>query len=214
MTAWENMLLAAVLLTGFAAVGSSRLATGIRALGAQGVLVGVLPLVHSVAGWNPRMVGFGAVVATTKGVLFPWLLSRAIRASQTRRETEPVVGYGASLALAAVLLPAAFWLADRAPLAVSQAGALMAPTAFTLMGMGLFLMVARRTAVSQVLGYLMLENGIHTFGLTVFTHLPLLVELGVLMDAFVAVFAMGIAIDHINREFDHMDTTRLTSLKG
>lgn len=79
---------------------------------------------------------------------------------------------------------------------------------------GLFLVIARRTAVNQVLGYLVLENGIYAFSLAMVRDVPFLVEIGVLMDMFVAVFVMGIAIYRINSEFDHIDSDRLTKLRG
>jgi len=72
--------------------------------------------------------------------------------------------------------------------------------------------VSRVKAVSQVLGYLMLEIGIAVFGTAALPEQPLLVELGVLLDAFVAVFVMGIMIFHISREFDHIDTDDLDEL--
>jgi len=68
--------------------------------------------------------------------------------------------------------------------------------------------------LTQVLGYLVLENGIYVFGASIATIQPVLVELGILLDAFVAVFVMGIAIYHINREFEHTDVDRLNRLKG
>jgi hydrogenase-4 component E len=68
--------------------------------------------------------------------------------------------------------------------------------------------------MNQVIGYLVLENGIYTFGLAIVRDIPVLIELGVLMDMFVAVFVMGIAIYRINREFDHIDSDRLNTLKG
>ena len=73
--------------------------------------------------------------------------------------------------------------------------------------------VGRRKAVMQALGYLAMENGIYAFGLAFAVEEPLLVEMGVLLDVFVAVFVMGIAIHHISREFDHIDTDRLSALK-
>ena len=79
---------------------------------------------------------------------------------------------------------------------------------------GLFLIIGRRKALMQVIGYLVLENGIFVFGVITVVEAPLLVELGVLLDAFVAVFVMGIAIFHINREFGSMDVDRLTALRG
>jgi hydrogenase-4 component E len=60
---------------------------------------------------------------------------------------------------------------------------------------------------------LMMENGICAFGLAFAVEQPFLVEMGVLLDVFVAVFVMGIAIHHIGREFDHIDTDRLSALK-
>ena len=73
--------------------------------------------------------------------------------------------------------------------------------------------VSRRKAIMQTLGYLAMENGIYAFGLAFAVEEPLLVEMGVLLDVFVAVFVMGIAIHHISREFDHIDTDRLSALK-
>ena len=78
---------------------------------------------------------------------------------------------------------------------------------------GLFLIVSRKTALMQVVGYLVLENGIYIFGMALAQEEPLLVEMGILLDVFVAVFVMGIAIFHISREFDHIDVDQLTSLK-
>jgi hydrogenase-4 component E len=78
---------------------------------------------------------------------------------------------------------------------------------------GLLLIVGRKTALLQVIGYLALENGIYAFGVAVVQEAPLLVEMGVLQDMFVAVFVMGIIIFHISREFDHIETDRLAALK-
>lgn len=90
---------------------------------------------------------------------------------------------------------------------------LLIPVAFFTILVGLFGIVTRRKAVSQVLGYLVLENGIFAFGAVALRKAQLLVEMGILLDVFVAVFVMGIAIFRINREFDHIDADRLASLK-
>jgi len=78
---------------------------------------------------------------------------------------------------------------------------------------GFFLIMSRRIAISQVLGYLVLENGVFVFGMALVPEQPYLVELGILLDIFVGVFVMGIIIFHINREFDHIDVHRLADLK-
>lgn len=81
-----------------------------------------------------------------------------------------------------------------------------------MMLVGFFLIVSRRIALSQVLGYLVLENGIYILGVALVHEQPFLVELGVLLDVFVGVFVMGIMMFHINREFDHIDVHRLAKL--
>jgi hydrogenase-4 component E len=73
-------------------------------------------------------------------------------------------------------------------------------------------LTSRRKAVTQVVGYVMLENGIYLFGLTQAEKVPFLLELGVLLDVFVGVFIMGIVVFHINREFESLDSARLTEL--
>jgi hydrogenase-4 component E len=87
------------------------------------------------------------------------------------------------------------------------------PVAFFTILVGLFGIVARRKAVTQVLGYLVLENGIFAFGAVALRKAQFLVEMGILLDVFVAVFVMGIAIFRINHEFDHIDADRLAQLK-
>ena len=99
------------------------------------------------------------------------------------------------------------------PVPGATISSLVVPVAMFAILAGLFLSISRKKAVNQVLGFLVLENGVYTFGVGLIQHTSLLVELGVLLDVFVAVFVMGIIIFHISREFDHIDTDALTSLK-
>ena len=128
-------------------------------------------------------------------------------------EDEPFVGFTTSLLLGLGLLGAALHVAWRLPLPDAGDTTLLVPVALFTMMVGLLLIVGRRKAVMQTLGYLAMENGIYAFGLAFAIEEPLLVEMGVLLDVFVAVFVMGIAIHHISREFDHIDTDRLSALK-
>ncbi len=90
---------------------------------------------------------------------------------------------------------------------------LLVPSALATILLSLVVLVSRTKALTQVLGYLMLENGIFTFGLVLLHDMPFLIELGVLLDLFVGVFVMGIVVYHINQEFDHIDSYHLTTLK-
>ncbi len=214
MTPWADAILVLIVLSSFLLLGSSRLAAGIRVGAGQGVLVGLLPLVAT----GPRMrleAGAMAVaIVLLKGWVFPRLLLRALREAETTREAQPLIGHGTSLFAGVAMLWVATALALRVPRTSPYAPDLLVPVALSLLMTGVFLMVARRTAVSQVIGYLVLENGIYALGLALVGGVPVLIELGALMDLFVGVFAMGIAIFRINRAFDHIDADRLTALRG
>lgn len=212
MSAWTDIFLVALILTTFWLLGSSRLASCIRICAIQGVATGLLGVVGG--GLSIRVAAISLAVIVLKGLAFPWLLSRALRESNTSHEVQPFVGYVASLLVGMLVLGLAFWADSRLPSLAPLASPLVVPVAFALLIAGLFLIVARKTAVNQVIGYLVMENGIYTFGFGVVREIPVLVELGVLMDVFVAVFVMGIAIYRINRTFDHIDSDQLTLLKG
>lgn len=209
-----DLILILVVLTNLKLLASSRLGACIRTAAAQGMLLGLLPLLVHPHTAPARVVGLALGSAALKGVVFPWLLFRALREAEVTREVEPYVGYVTSILAGILALAASFWLGGRLALSTLAASPLLAPTALFSILAGLFLIVGRKRAVNQVLGFLVLENGIYTFGVGVIAGIPFLVELGVLLDAFVAVFVMGIAVYHINREFDHIDADRLDRLKG
>jgi hydrogenase-4 component E len=87
------------------------------------------------------------------------------------------------------------------------------PVALSTVIIGLIVLTTRNKALTQVVGYLILENGIYVFGLSQAERVPFLVEVGVLLDVFAGVFIMGIVVFHINREFDSLDSARLTELR-
>jgi hydrogenase-4 component E len=207
-----DAILVGIILTGFVLLGSSRFGSCVRVVALQGVLLGALTIAARENDASLRAPLLALASTGVKGVAFPWLLSRALRDAEVRREVEPLVGYGPSVLVGMLGLVAALWLASRLP-PPAAIPSLVLPVALFTMLAGLFLIVSRRQALMQVLGYLVMENGIYTFGVGFVQGTPMLVELGVLLDVFVAVFVMGIAIFHINREFDHIDTDRLRTLK-
>lgn len=213
MTVWVDALLVFLALTSMVLLGSSRLVRCIRIVAFQGVLLAALTLAAHVDAITLRVVILATAIFALKGAVFPWLLSRVLQEADVRREIEPLVSYITSLLAGAGGLAVSFWLSSRLPLPTLPISALVLPVALFTTMVGLFLIVSRRTALTQVLAYLVLENGIYAFGVGLVEGTPILVELGVLLDVFVAVFVMGIAIFHINREFDHIDARQLAALR-
>lgn len=213
MNLLTDSILVLLILASFLLLSSSRLSNCIKIEALQGMMVGVLPLATSDA-LTCRVTAIAVIIAGMKGIVFPYMLFRTLRESSTSKELKPYVGYTASMFAGVVSLVASFWLDSRLHLPVAASSRLVIPVAFSMMMTGIFLIVGRRTAVNQVIGYLVMENGIYTFGLAIVRDVPLLVELGILMDMFMAVFVMGIVIYRINREFDHIDSDQLNTLKG
>jgi len=206
-----EILLAGVVLVNLAMLGASRLKSCVRFAGVQGVLIGIAPALAPGWGFGMRAALVIAAAVVIKGALMPWLLLRAIREARVRREIEPFLGYTASVLLGAVLTAAAFGFAARLP--VAHAGPPFLPVGLATLLAGTLLMTTRRKAVTQVIGYLVMENGIFLFGQGLGAELPAPVEVGILLDLLVAVFVMGIALFHINREFDSMAVHQLTELR-
>ena len=203
---FAELLLLLIVLTDFTVLGSSRLSACIRAIAIQGLLLGMLSLVID----DPRSVHAMALAAGTvaiKGIVLPFFLRWAMREAAVRREVEPAIGYMASLCLGSLAVGASFALANRLPVITTVE--LLVPIAFATLIIGLLVLVTRSKAITQVVGYLILENGVYLFGLTQLSRVPFLVEIGVLLDVFVAVFVMGIVVFHINREFDSISAANL-----
>lgn len=211
MNETQNLLIGMAMGLNLLALGSSRLPSVVRAMAVQGVVLGLLPIVIEARfDWLVALVG--VVTIAVKGVVIPSLLRRAMRAANIEREIEPFIGFVPSLLLGAVGTIAAVALAHELPLLPEHAGTLLVPGSLASIFTGFILLVGRVKAISQVCGYLILENGIYLFGLLLIHSTPLLVESGILLDLTVGVFVIGIIVDRIQRAFDSLDTRKLTAL--
>jgi hydrogenase-4 component E len=205
-------LLVVVLLFNLFLLGTSRLQAVINASAAQGVMLGILTLcVHE--GFSGWIVLITIITILLKGVLIPGMLLRAIRDAAIRREIEPFIGFLPCLLLGALGTGASLIFARTLPLAKEHVGSLLVPAAMATVWTGFLVLTTRRKAINQVVGYLVLENGIYIMGLTLLHAMPFMVEMGVLLDLFVGIFVMGIILNHIRREFSSLDTAHLSALK-
>lgn len=207
-------LLIFIVLTDLMLLGSSRLGVYIRVVAAQGVGLGLL-LLFGPDGAHLNVIVLTLVTCVMKGIVFPILIFRTIANTGIRREIEPFVGYGPSLFLGVLGWSFSLWISTKLPLPIPIASDLLVPTSrFTIL-VGLFLIISRKKAITQILGYLVLENGIFTFGVALESKQAFLVDIGILLDVFVAVFVMLITLSHIDHKIGdiQLDTSRLSELK-
>jgi hydrogenase-4 component E len=206
-----DQLLVLVLLINFISLGTSRLAFAVRAVAVQGVILGALPgFIHPFSG---HLFAITVGIIAAKGLVIPILINRAIRSAEIKREVEPFIGYVPTLLLGATFTALAFVFAQRLPLLPEHQHYLFVPASIATLMTGFLMLTTRKKAISQVIGYLVMENGIFIFGLLLTEAMPVMVEAGVLLDLMVGIFVMGIVINHISREFSTLDTSRLTTLK-
>lgn len=216
MQAAVDAILVLVLLLNLFVLGSGRIRTIIYSVAAHGVILSLLPvLFHGGLGLRELLVSVGALVL--KGVVIPRMLLRAMADLPIRKEIEPIVGFKASLMLGALATAASIYVSTRLPLLDGEgaegSGRMLVAASFSTVLTGFLLLTTRMKAITQVLGYLVLENGIFIFGVLLLRSTPFLVEVGVLLDLFVAIFVMGIIINHISREFTSISTEHLSALK-
>jgi hydrogenase-4 component E len=212
MDQFVDPLLILALALNFVALGVSRIRGVISAVALQGILLGILALlVHPVV----ELRGILLVVVTIglKGFIIPRFLVHAMREANIQHEVKPVVNFMSSLMLGALGTGLAMVFAYTLPLAEEHKHSLLVPASLSTVWTGFLMLTTRRKAINQVLGYLLLENGIFLFGLLLLEAMPFLVEVGLLLDLFTGVFVMGIVIHHISREFTSISTEYLSELK-
>lgn len=234
-----DLLLILVLLFNFFVLVTNRLPNAIFLVGLQGAAIGLMPLlVHESAHkLDLRVTILAIATVVIKGLAIPRMLFVALRSVGIQREIHPIFGFipsllmgliGTALALlfsstlplrpigadsAKAVVDGAKAVADQAAQTSQVFQHLLVPTALSTVLCGFLILVTRVRAITQALGYLMLENGIFLFGLLLVEAMPFQVELGVLLDLFVAIFVMGIIIQHISRGFESDSTHHLSALK-
>jgi len=202
MTSWVDVICIIVVFLSLVILSNSRVTAMIRVFALQSFVLGLLPFFLHISGMSGRVVMISLVTIILKAGLVPYILFWAIRHVSMRTEIKPILGFGTSIILGAIVIAGAFWVSLSLKLPGKPVSDLILPCSLSTVLLGFMIMVTRTRAVTQVLGYLILENGIFLFAISLFDEMPALIEMGVLLDIFVAVFIMAIVVNHINEEFE------------
>jgi hydrogenase-4 component E len=205
-----NTITILLLLLGLHIAVTERIRPAIHSLAAQGILLGLLPFLAA-PGPAWRAAGLGLATVAVKSVAIPLILNRAMKRLEIGQESESLLSTKTVILLTGALTLAAFVACAR--FGLSGQDQLGAAAGLTLLFSGLLMMTTRVKAVSQVIGFVVLENGIFLFGAASGSEFTLPIELGIFLDLFVAVFLMGILMLKIQRTFTHMDVRKIHTLK-
>lgn len=185
----------------------------IRILGIQGLVLGILPLLGDVAPLTWHLLALTIIFLGIKGLALPYLLQRSHVNLPQSPPLAPYIGYNRCVLLGAMSCAFSLWLAARLPVPANPLFLVFFAPAVTTVLAGLLIIVTRRKILTQAMGYLVLENGIYLLGVPLARHDAAWLELSVLLDVFVGIFIMVIAIKHLNRAFDSVDVDRIASLR-
>lgn len=211
----DTIMLLIVLLN-LAVLATHKLYNYLKVLAVQGVLIAMIPLFvanNEIVFPHGRELVIMIISILVKSIIFPLLLLKSIKLCKIRSEVKPFVGYSLSVLIGILFLSISFYIGKRLPIPTMLSSSLLLPVALSSIMIGIFVIISRRLAITQIIGYLLFENGVYAFGLGLIHEVHFVVELGILLDIFAGVFIMGIMIFNLNKELDHVDTQAMNELK-
>lgn len=216
MTTSDLLILCAagMLVSVYLMVGQKALFTAIRLYGVQSLLLGIIAATIAVSEGRPELFVTSAITILLKTILIPWFLMRVIDRIGIHREIEPFVNVPASLLICLGLTVVGYRVSTGFPEGARGVSHHLIGVALSMLLIGLFLMVTRKKAITQILALLTVENAVFLVAVGVTSGMPLVVELGIGFDVILAVLVLGILVRRIADRFESMDVSRLSKLKG
>jgi hydrogenase-4 component E len=208
-----NLFAALLLLLAFALLTQRRVLSLINLFAAQGFVLVLSTLVVAYSTHQSHLYYSALLTLLLKVLLLPWIMHRLIRALNVRWDVEPLINIPATMLIGIVLVIFAFNLA--AP--ISQfAGTITKATlgiATASILLSFLMMITRRKAVSQVIGFLTMENGLFFAATSATYGMPMVVELGIALDVLVGALIFGVFFFHIRETFESLDIHHMEKLK-
>lgn len=206
-----NILTVILLFTAFLITRVSNLRLAIQILVVQSLAVAVACVWSGMESEMMHTYIAALLTVIIKAGMIPYALFRVVARLRNETEDNPILSPNQTSLVAALLLAVAYGLVEQALPGLGRDALSGALAGFLI---GLLIMITRRQAVLQIVGLIMMENGIYLLGLSMTGGLPLIIELGVFFDVMVAVIVLGILTFRLKLSFMTTDTTVLQKLKG
>ena len=206
-----NVLTVLLLFTAFLITRVSNLRLAIQILIVQSLGVAVACVWSGLGSELMHTYIAAMLTVVIKAGMIPYALFRVAGRLRNETENKPILSPNQTSLAAALLLAVAYGLVDQALPGLGRDALAGALSGFLI---GLLIMITRRQAVLQIVGLIMMENGIYLLGLSMTRGLPLIIELVVFFDVMVAVIVLGILTFRLKLSFMTTDTTVLQKLKG
>jgi hydrogenase-4 component E len=184
----------------------------ISMLSLQGAALATVAAVLAVHDGDVGLGAVAGVVLLAKGLVIPGLLRRVVRADPGSREATPLVNVPASLVMAAILVVVSYLVAGSLTALVPDPLTRLAPLGIATVLVGYFVLVTRRKAVSQIVGLLLLDNGVALVAFLLTAGFPVVVELGASLDVLLVVVVLQVLATTMRARFGHVDLDQLREL--
>lgn len=213
LSPWIQAILGLILILNLGLLAAERQQICIRLLALQGAAISLLPLVMEwdEASWTLFFLTLAFL--GIKGLVLPHMLRRAHRTLPASAPVPPYLGYTRSVLAGLAGFAFALWLAVSMPTPANPLFLALFAPAFGTILTGLLLIVTRRKALTQIMGYLVMENGIFLLGIPLVRGDTYWLELTVMLDIWVGIFVMVLAVYHLNRAVQTTDVDRINSLR-
>jgi hydrogenase-4 component E len=208
-----NLCAALLLLLSFAMLAQRRIVTLVNLLATQGALLFVATVLLAWRTGERHLYLSAVLTLALKVVFLPWLLHRLIRRLQVYWDTEPLLNISGTMLVGLLVVVFSFGLAQPISALANTATRNAIGIAVAVVLLSFLTMITRRKAMSQVIGFLSMENGLFFGAMSATYGMPMIVEFGVALDVLVAVLVLGIFFFQIREQFDSLDLHHLESLK-
>jgi hydrogenase-4 component E len=184
----------------------------VKALAVQGIALGAVALILGLRHHDGILVAVALLVVVAKGFVIPALLGRVVAGDPTSREASPLVNVPASLVGAGALTFLAYGATGPVVALVPTTAGRLIPLGFATLLVGFFAMAVRRKSVSQIVGLLLVDNGIALVAFLATAGVPLVVELGASLDVLLLVVVLRVLAAQIGTRFGALDLDQLREL--
>jgi hydrogenase-4 component E len=204
----------AMLIAALGIVWTRSLGWALVLFGAQSLMLAAAALYAGLATDSPHIVAAAGLTVLVKVVAAPSLLWLLLQRLPTSHDAQPSLGQRSGLVVAVLMAIVFAYRLDAQPFHTAIGAERVLPTAVAVMLIGIQIMVTHRQALSQVIGFLVLENGMALAALTAAYGMPLVVEFGIFLDLLLAVFVAFVYTQRMHVIFGSLDTEQLRSLRG
>jgi hydrogenase-4 component E len=208
-----NLCAALLLLLSFGMLAQRRIVIMVNLLAMQGVLLLAATLLLAWRTGQHHLLLSAVLTLALKVIFLPWLLHRLIRRLAVYWDTEPLLNISGTMLVGLLVVVFSFGLAQPISALASTATRSSIGIAVAVVLLSFITMITRRKAMSQVVGFLSMENGLFFGAMSATYGMPMIVEFGVALDVLVAVLVLGIFFFQIREQFDSLDLHHLESLK-